>query len=449
MFPCSWTVLLFSCYAVGIIGDKIVKMYPPSGSTIVIPITDTTVGIPVEFETQLEVLTPSQVCLDMRNERGTEMFQKVCKDRVETKVSVNNIPAGTYTITLSLVPTDTTVNTPLDSSSAVIYVRSYFDVLPQISWTDAESTFVTRLSSTVPIRDTEVADVELPFVMGHTILPITDLEVCMHVFSNNVLLADICVEIGYSLFTLNGLNTGTYKVELALKHAVDKRILVTAAHTNVVVKSWQDCLPSISFIDPVLEYGMNRKMVPNSIELSNIWIKQDVLLTTAFQSTANNFDPRVFQAHLTAYFLPYSEEIEKSWEFGRLHNDFPLSTYSVIYSGSVGDGAMSVGIPNVGPGVLKVKCVLQFNPAAFAVTSSQVQKEPLTHVLAESGATRPTTILLFPMREMVPTYDWQALHSWQTVPLGMVTRYISHVPLLVLVSCPIVVLWCIYAQVII
>lgn len=325
------------------------------------------------------------VCFQLDSTTAIEL-PKTCFPATATEISLNRIAAGTYKLSTFLEMT-TEPYDPVESSMIFtsFSVKTYAEALPTLS--------IYPANLVVIISSGETADVVVNYQVSSSEIPNEEIEVCVRVASESAFLqsgksdhdqksyiastSDVLSLTGLAedqrSLTLYNMKQGTFYIFLILRHRASFRIFPRSEIScEVRVSQLSSNLPSLSIpnhhIDAVV--GMNGADINIDFAIMG--------LPAAIQSVQPCL--MVANLQLETYLLSFTclAAAQRSLSLHKLpegHHTAQLVLASISH-----------------PQVV-------FNETAVAVSIEARRAE-----------------------EFVPTYDWQPLRAWHTIPSGIETR---------------------------
>lgn len=347
---------------------------------------------------------------------GTKSVPFTCMETIHQRLELANFRAGQYTITAVLREKET--KNVLDYTRIVnsFNVIAYADILPIIDIPVQAGEIHVAANAGSGLAAVDIPFSILPSSQQSSFLDISVFTVCATVedrATQQVLVSWTCLKNTDRALSLNQLQPGhAYEVHLRLRDTSNadrspKSLLAsTEVVRTVVIRELLPLAPSIALLPQTpREYGV--ETVDGTASLQFHYALQypypDVfnVENQLFVCLHLRHSPVPFTTLTTAADADAAETIS--------HTD--VTTTVIIPYSCVPAKNDYISLPQMKPG---------YYEAELSVSIDQRQR------IAESSSATSRRVLfdveVRSMEEFLPTYEWQPLHAWHTIPSGIETR---------------------------
>eukprot|EP01038_Epipyxis_sp_PR26KG_P014660 gene14660-19696_t len=332
-----------------------------------------------DFHSVTDIINIDTTLLEGNNILENECFEMKAKQ--SPPMSISKIKVGHYTL-LTVFKKNTDYNNEiaevLTKQSTVFTVKNYEDLVPTIFYhTLKEARFAAN-------SVTEVSDeINIAYTFSNSIISLSDFEVCINLYDSeeNPLINLNCLETTSSSIILKNLKIGKYRASLVLRGKSDGILFIEKTPKSSIlfeVISLIDLLPSVKFFSE--NHNQGEFVSDHKTQLAEI-----ISLTYSIEGVDSAVNQVV--ACVEIFSIDSNQQFIDQTCFPREHNMLTLK--------------------NVKQGNYLAKVVLrnQFNSSIIYPTTESIYK-----------------IIIKPSEEFIPTYEWQPLHAWHTIPSGIITR---------------------------
>lgn len=333
-----------------------------------------------------------QICIKLTNSADqSEILPFTCLDTTQLALTLQKIPVGTYTLSAVLKEVQPPSNILYSTEALVtIYIKNFSEILPKLSISAKD----------VILRPDQItSDVAIHYSIEESSI-LNELELCVKVTNiantpqQKEVLPLTCISEFTNILNLYNTPPGSYQISLLFRQKASPFTLFPSSEIQSIVniKHLLDALPMI-LVDSYLEFG----------------------IPSGGSSTSVSFKYKL-QGHIDA-----ANQVQVCIELSTsIHEDTgPINAADPVVAAVKGGEVIlpltcldrnkgpNIQLNGIPEGSYTIKLVLQQEKGAQTVydsTSTYVQVE-VRH-----------------MSEFKPTYDWQPLHSWETIPRGLETR---------------------------
>jgi hypothetical protein len=388
---------------------------------------------------------------------GLELLPNYCLPRSEWSLqgtkSLNDVPLGTFDLTVFLKRQEAGALTVISNVNARFTIKAFEELLPRIVMTGtveagdkavAESDLyrffpdhASALSEKLDHQrymevaskydsngDGQATDITIPFDFGATSLPLDTLHVCADIVNMGVDAGPSetlsCFSTTETSITLYGVKPGTYVLRLVLSDSDDRAtvsegVMKAVAATNnrngrrlfeksgvitvIEVKPLQEAMPTIGFLFDFIEAAVEPHM--HSVDVKFQYVIVGAPTAVAQVQPCVRVQSKLMNVHSAD------------------HN----------IDADSGSAALSDATAVTETETLPFTCV---NRDQLSLTLSKLKVDDhtvtLTLRLSEephkvfANTEKTFTVFVRDRVEFVPSYDWQPLHEWHTIPAGLETR---------------------------
>ena len=364
------------------------------------------------FDLSTSSLTSPHLCISLMEDlTHEELVPSTCFEVGDGLVErvFSGLPRGTYNLTLSLQADNLVGNNEIVTS--LFYIKSIEELLPTVSIVDSTGSSQASGMNVVTSAGLEKStDASVEYSLGATLLDMSELEICVDLTDLSIkskVLGLTCVPATQRVLTFQALNLGTYSLSLTLATKLshekkEPRILyqkseiIHLIHIRSITDI--DMMPYIVLEEKLSEIGLHSQEekidfkveftihgIPSATSQVQVCARVDLIqIETEDQSTLDT-------VHLR------EENVRSSRRHVMVLSCIPPEESSLILAG-------------ISAGRYDVILSLRLSSAPYTSFDSTVK-----HINLE---TRIFT-------EFLPSYKWQPLHAWHTIPTGIQTRLID------------------------
>lgn len=406
---------------------------PANQATVTVPLVYTTENISQEFASTVNF------CFDVVEVRSKAQSNGNCF-ALGQPINFNDAAPGEYVVTGYLRNTQT--NNVVDGSILrdKFYVLGYSDKRPSIALKGVDtSKALQAVASYSTMKSTVVVDYEI----DSGVMSNQELVTCVRITSNNALVSETCLPPTESAVTASNLPLGTYEMTLSLHSyrggnnsgrliaGTERRISVDVVPIDkglpiIRVDTTSPLLHDNQIFNDHLEFSTASKTA-NTAEV-DIPFRIQGLKGAVDQVRPCIVVERRDSADKATTVVPLS--CLQGTVLGN-NNEAMTTMFSTPVSVSANNFKLT-GLPT-GSYVATLLVLTNTNgidvssPAFADVVKGRVQT--LNDILTSKSLaiSQSFNVEVGAQREFVPTYDWQPLHVWHTIPSGIETRYENYV----------------------
>jgi hypothetical protein len=349
---------------------------------------------------------------------GVKSVPFTCMETIHRRLELANFRAGQYTITAVLREKET--KNVLDYTRIVnsFNVIAYADILPVIDIPVQAGDIHVAANAGSGLAAVDIPFSILPSSQQSSFLDIGAFTVCATVedrATQQVLVSWTCLKNADRALSLNQLQPGhAYEVHLRLRDTSNadrspKSLLAsTEVVRTVVIRELLPLAPSIALLPQTpRDYGVDT--VEGTVSLQFHYALQypspDVF------NVENQLFVCLHLRHSTVPFAATAADDTVS------HADVTTTTTTVIIPYSCVPAKNDyISVPQMKRG---------YYQAELSVSIDQRQRVAESTSLLSTDASPRSVVFnvdVRPMEEFTPTYEWQPLHAWHTIPSGIETR---------------------------
>ena len=407
-------VLLIACYS----QVAVIRIHEPTQSAVFVIRNDQEkFTATIKYALQIvndEVLSAStKVCIQVTSASTKKDLLLACfpaKEGLTTK-KLDGLYVGIFILTVTLQ--DKSNNNILEMAEKVVFhVKELADVLPKISIlkssSNDEAASLGSIEGEVHLvaaspSEIGVNNVILHYSLGKSSMELSDYEVCVNVVELHAVNAKSQVLYLPSTqreFSLHTLVMGSYMLSLTwAEKSTDitkMRTLIPATRmdTKIHVHSILDekFVPKIEIKEAHHEMGLNLESIA-----SDFLVKFHVV----------GLDSAVKQVQVCAQVDSVQQKFSKDHAKGITDANEAAQKMPLMPIKCLPVGKHSFKLHGVTAGLYDIKLTLRLSSAPYDYIESSE-----THMVLEARA----------MYEITPSYNWQPLHPWHTIPSGIQTR---------------------------
>jgi hypothetical protein len=340
--------------------------------------------VPLEFQlfSLNQPLSQYEFCFSVKsNHFGHYAIQLTCLPAQHNALSMNDLKEDEYTISCYLQEKqhDGSWN-PLQPStliSNVFHVIDYENALPKI-----ELLSVPQVGDITLVADysKNSADLNLPYTFSNSAFNLQYFTLCLQIHESTTKAEKLklsCMNANDRQLALNNLSVGKYEIAFILKDLTKQTnnfLPSTQFSRNLVVSPFLDNLPKIHLLNPLQEYVTHPETGKSHIQI--------VYRLDGFPTAINQVG-MCFDLQDTSS----GEFMVKNYCLSPKDNQLTLSN---------------------------------MEPKEYLSKMRLIPLKNTNEVLANTEITFPV-IVKKPV-EFIPSYEWQPLHVWHTIPSGIETR---------------------------
>lgn len=395
-----------------------IKLLEPSPSSVyTVTEVNQNLSISIIYEAEifnkLEALS-SQVCLRVNN-ADTEvlLLQSTCFDVEDGKVKkiLDNVNVGNFIMSLDILDNQSKI---IDRISSLFHVKEKRFLVPEITVVHTStSSAVTAVNESherdisVVVSesvDTKFAVVFVDFSLSASLLLESDYKVCANVaelHSGAMIMELFCLPPRQQFIETRSLLTGSYILSLAVYDTnMDSEIVPGRIFTNSLVTTRihvktlddEDMVPSLDIGHEMQEFGILSPEHESEYEIkcpvTGVPSAVHQLLVCVEVHHSKN------RAHKVDNTVADTE-------------NSLLELKTVVPLTCLAKDTYSFSLRGIATGLYKIKVILRLahSPYTFYKTSEKIIKLDVRDFV-----------------EITPTYNWQMLHAWHTIPSGLETR---------------------------
>lgn len=328
---------------------------------------------------------PVQFCYDLFHiQLNKNVYEGSCVQHDVDTFVLHDLEPGRYMLTSYLKQMD-------DASSVILETKvvNHFNIepfeqlLPKLSFVSSEAV----LDFLIVDEKSNTADISFEYALSESMVSAKDYQVCVFIAEADSLkevLPLTCLDSSQRLLSLRNINKGSYKVELTLKDLRTGTLEESSRISKPLqIKPLVELLPVIHVIDTPSEY-----MLDSDTHTAEVSFKYELAGNAAAMSQIR-VCLRIDKFDLTKDQLEQRVTLLDTTCVPRQHNIFTLSRMT--------EGRYS------------------------ATLSLQNEQSPSVYY-----ATRDVLVNfeIRPAEEFLPSYEWRTIHEWNTIPAGIITRYV-------------------------
>lgn len=346
--------------------------------------------VPLEYQLFgiAQPLSFYEFCFTVKsNHFATIIVKETCLPASNNQLVLNQLKEDEYSLTYYLREKNGNnwQEVPLSLTSNVFTVLSYENALPKIELPAVIGDTINIISK----EETKTGELVIDYIYSKTALDISNFAVCGRIIDslrNTVKLQWTCLGPNDRRLALSNLNLGKYTIDLILTDMNIQRqgkngfLLSTQLTKTIIVDELRNALPKLSLYNPLQEYVID----PNTGK---------AVIQIAFQV---NGIPSALQQVGVCIQILYDDN----------NNQHTIGQEMLKYS-CLPINNNVITLQNVDIGYYKAQMVL-----AKVINAKDY--------FPESKVEFP--IIVNKPVEFIPSYQWQRLHVWHTIPSGIETQ---------------------------
>lgn len=325
-------------------------------------------------------------CFTLKSiERGINIVEDACVPLSQNKLTINDLPSDQYALVSYLKNRKTAESMENTKVYNHFSISSYADALPKIELS-ADSAVIASSHTIAAETKKSATDLTLQYQLIRKFSNIPYAAVCillMDKIKKQLLVNWSCLNPSDRQFSLSNLPIGNYEVHAIIKDSQitdpkNSMLESTEIIRDISVKSLSDVLPAIVVPPGTLEYVVH--------------------------DTQSN--KASIQLQYELHGIPSAlRQVTLCLEIGLATSESILMPYTCLSSEQLNQNTLT--LQNIPLGQYEVKFIVALKENTKINYSSTLRT-----VLVEIR--RPV--------EFQPSYDWQPLHAWHTIPSGIETR---------------------------
>ena len=402
----------------------IILLEPLNSALYILGAADGAISTNVVYEVQnlsSLLLTSPQVCLHLVSDLTyEELLPSTCFEANEETVSrkFNGIPKGSFRLNLSLVSNGVPVTS--ESVTSTFHVRYVEELLPEITVLKEQNTHehfspdnyahVSRELNVVATQpaDGQLSNVKIEYMLGESLLQMDNIEVCVHLSEVNTnidVLQLACVPSSQRILTFQALSVGSYSLTLTLAKKANDDLKI---ERELYLSSERKMLINVKSItdDGMMPYiALNE--APSEMGVHSADDKADFNVVFGIRGTSSSVDQVQVCARVDSIKVRGLGGVIGDSDYKGVSDEFSSSITPVMALSCVSPGETSFVLKGLTEGIYSVHLLLRLRAAPHTTFESSMKKFHLD-------------VRIF--NEFVPSYNWQPLHAWHTIPTGIQTR---------------------------
>lgn len=350
--------------------------------------------IPLEYQLFgiSQPLTQYEFCFTVKsNHFATIIVEQTCLPVINNKLILNKLKEDEYTLTYFLREKSNQDSTdwkevPFSMTSNVFTVLSYENALPKIELPAILGDTITIIAK----DETKTGELVLDYLYSKTALDISNIALCARIIDslkNNIKLQWTCLGPNDRRLALSNLNLGKYTIDLILTDINQQRqgkngfLLSTQLTKKIIVEELINALPTLSLYNPLQEYVVN----PSQGEQGQG--QYTATIQIIFQVDGMKSALQQVGVCLQIFYTETKQEKLK-------YSCLPITNNVItLQNVEIGDYTAQMVLAKVS----NAKDYFPTSKVEFPI----IVKKPI---------------------EFIPTYQWQRLHAWHTIPSGIETQ---------------------------
>lgn len=370
-----------------------------------------------------------QICIRLSNTKDqSEVLPFTCLETSQSALTLQKIPPGSFTLYAVLKEIQSPSNILYSTETLItIYIKHISEILPKLTMSTKDI---------ILKHDQTTSDISIHYSIEQSSI-INELELCVKAITivntqqhqlqgelqqeqqqeqeqTNEILPLTCIKEYTNVLNLYNIPQGSYQISLLFRQKASPFTLFSSSEIQSIVniKHLIDALPMI-LVESYLEFG-----IPTGATSTSISFKYQL---QGHQDAANQV-----QVCIELSTSPHEGEVTSISDPAAATSTATTVTATATAAATVSTGSHSesntiilpltcldrskgsnIQLNGITAGSYTIKLILRQDHEPFTVydaTATYVQVE-VRH-----------------MTEFSPTYDWQPLHSWETIPRGLETR---------------------------
>lgn len=324
--------------------------------------------------------------LDLSNFRIT--IPLTCVDHHEFPLV--NVHPSKYLFSVQLKERNTNILLPETKVERVFFVHKFENHIPKVSCIFCQNNVIHSTLKINALGEPIPTNVSINYAISDSIIPPSHLQVCMFI---DGMIANTCFPHENNRIDLINLSKGSYDVTFFVALASNSSLGYPSSIQvfHLEVRTLEENLPRFSFFD----HSVFDFVVPS--------IDEKVNITIPFKLVG---EPSAATQVVTCVQL-YNIEVDESrvFQFESNFTCLPPSGPDTVTRTN------HISLPNISLGVYELRVFMQ-----------TVANSSIMFYTKEEEAVRIQIQVRTPF-EFIPTYEWQPLKAWHTIPSGIETRY--------------------------
>lgn len=267
---------------------------------------------------------------------------------------------------------------------------------------------------------------EFTYLFENFGIPLQQLQTCIYIIRKNPstdYLALSCISTSSLAIVLNNVEIGDYIVYLVLKDmSTNSMLFGTTTKFDLRVVKVADDPPSILLGSPIVEGSVHNLHSKTNIDIQYRVFHQIEsaisfwkLCVSLSKYKCSSDDRDILKPNLVSY----------SGQFSQSRPCLNAST-PVFSHICVSTGQNMLHLSDLQEGFYHMKLALELNDQSSELKATSTEK----HVIID----------IRPQVEFVPSFDWQNLHAWHTIPNGLETRLVIVIVIVIVMMCFVMVI---------